>query len=108
MSACSPADPLSFRALRLALRTGSVEEWSEWAERHGRLCREVAASELGKERVQSLTVSVMKKSRIKSLLPRARSRPIRRAALQSCRIRKSFAHAPLDYRAIERGLWPDL
>jgi hypothetical protein len=34
-----------------------VEEWSEWDERHGRLCREVVASESGDERVQSLTVS---------------------------------------------------
>src|SRR5213596_1154117 len=98
MSVYCPARLLSCQALRLALRTSSVGEWSEWAERHGRLCREVAASELGKERVQSLTVSVMKKSRTKSLLPRARSRPIRRAARQFYRSRKSFLGVSSDHR----------
>src|SRR5207253_9493533 len=30
------------------------EEWSEWDERHGRTCREVAAREAGEERDQSV------------------------------------------------------
>src|SRR5438270_6011992 len=45
-----------FHDMSFREQKSGVEEWSEWDERHGRQSREVAASELGRQTNQSLTI----------------------------------------------------